>query len=78
MAALGIVSPGRGASDLPVVNQMPDVYGASDLQPQWVFCSSCISGAQAHPRLSCVREEDVGGIPEKWWVCAGEDAFKNE
>ena len=26
----------------------------------------------AHPHLSCVREEDVGGVPGKWWICAGQ------
>eukprot|EP00933_Yihiella_yeosuensis_P019452 TRINITY_DN15767_c0_g2_i3.p1 TRINITY_DN15767_c0_g2~~TRINITY_DN15767_c0_g2_i3.p1 ORF type:complete len:474 (+),score=81.84 TRINITY_DN15767_c0_g2_i3:117-1424(+) len=27
----------------------------------------------AHPRLACVREGDRGGVPERWWVCAGQE-----
>ena len=29
----------------------------------------------AHPHLSCVREEDVGGAPGNWWICAGQGAL---
>ncbi len=32
----------------------------------------------AHPHLSCVREEDVGGVPAKWWICAGEEAREDD